>query len=194
MMHSQVQGLRYTETARLIAEMQAGKEKTVITIDGPCASGKTTLAGKLAKVFAAAVIHTDDYVIPHAEKTAERLAIPGGNCDAERLVREVLDPWKRGCPVQYRKYDCGQDRILPGQPLTENGMLIVEGCYCNLPGIRGFADLCLFMDTPEETRMVRLKERETPESLIRYYEKWIPLENAYFEAYRLPDSDCVLIS
>ena len=145
-------------------------------------------------MFAAAVIHTDDYVIPHPRKTAERLAMPGGNCEAERLVLEVLDPWKSGCPVQYRKYDCGQDRILPGQPLPESGTLIVEGCYCNLPGIRKFADLSLFMDTPEETRMARLKERETPESLKQYYEKWIPLENAYFDAYHLPDSDCVLIS
>lgn len=194
MMLSRARGLSYMEIIREIADIQAGKEKTVITIDGPCASGKTTLAGKLAEAFAAVVVHTDDYVVPHAEKTAERLAIPGGNCDAERLVREVLDPWKHGCPAQYRKYDCLQDRILPGQPLPESGTLIVEGCYCNLPDIRELADLRLFMDTPEETRMVRLKERESPESLKRYYEKWIPLENAYFEAYHLPDSDCVHIS
>ena len=194
MMPSPVQRLSFMEMARRIAEIQVGREKTVITIDGPCASGKTTFAGKLAETFAATLIHTDDYVIPHARKTAERLAIPGGNCDAERLVREVLEPWKRGSEALYRKYDCHQDRILPGLPLPESGMLIVEGCYCNLPDIWAFADLRLFMDTPEETRMVRLKERETHESLKRYFEKWIPLENAYFEAYHLPDADCVIIS
>ena len=58
----------------------------LVTIDGPCASGKTTLAEQLAEMLPAAVIHTDDYVVPHALKTAERLAIPGGNCDAERLA------------------------------------------------------------------------------------------------------------
>ena len=69
-------------------------KRLLITIDGPCACGKTTLAQKVSEILHAGVIHTDDYVIPHAQKTAERLAVPGGNCDADRLVKEVLLPWK----------------------------------------------------------------------------------------------------
>ena len=181
------------EIVRLILEKQAEHQRTVLTIDGPCASGKTTLAEKLAERFDAAVVHTDDFVIPHAQKTRERLAVPGGNCDAERLVREVIAPWKRGLPVEYRKYDCGRDCLGPVASLPEKTMLIVEGSYCNLPAIRKYADLCLFMDTPEEVRRARLRERESPESLQRFDEKWIPLENAYFMVYNLPDSVCVLV-
>ena len=47
---------------------QALTDRVLITMDGSCASGKTTLAGKLAEVFGAAVIHTDDYVIPTRRK------------------------------------------------------------------------------------------------------------------------------
>ena len=183
----------YLNIIREIAGKQHDRERLMLTIDGPCASGKTTLAQKLAEIFKAAVIHTDDFVIPHAQKTAARLAIPGGNCDAERLVNEVAAPWKRGEDVKYRRYDCGLDRLLQEEAVPESDMLILEGSYCNLPSIRKYADLCLFVDTPDSIRMRRLQKRESPESLKRYHGKWIPLENAYFEAYNLPDKDCVII-
>lgn len=177
----------------LVEEARKNTGRLLVTIDGPCASGKTTLARKLAEKENAAVIHTDDYVIPHAQKTPERLAVPGGNCDAERLAREVAAPWKRGFPVRFRRYDCREDRLLEAEELPECGILILEGSYCNLPEIRRYADMRVFMKTPEAVREQRLRERETPESLQRFRNLWIPLENAYFEAYGLPDDGCIVI-
>ncbi len=174
--------------------MKNQTKRLIISIDGPCASGKTTLARKLSEALRAPVIHTDDFVIPHAQKTADRLARPGGNCDAERLVSEVLDPFQKGEPVKYRRYDCRADRLLPEEEIPEEThILIVEGSYCNLPVLRAYADVCLFVEAPEEIRSQRLQSRETPESLRRFQEKWIPLENAYFSAYGLPDGNCVLV-
>jgi len=165
----------------------------LITIDGPCASGKTTLAGKLAEMLGAPVLHTDDFVIPHARKTTERLSIPGGNCDAERLVREVIDPWKKGLPVLYQRYDCRADRLLEPERLPDCDILILEGSYSNLPIIREHADVRIFLDTPWEIREKRLAERESAESLQRFHDLWIPLENAYFTAYGLPDDSCIVL-
>ncbi len=169
-------------------------KRLLITVDGPCASGKTTFAQKLSELLHAPVIHTDDYVVPHARKTPDRLAVPGGNCDAERLVAEVLRPFEKGEPIQFRRYDCETDRLLPEETLPEGTrILILEGCYSNLEPIRAYAGLRLFMDTPEEIRLERLRKRETPESLQVFMTKWIPLENAYLEAYGLPDKDCAII-
>ncbi len=183
----------FQQVVKMIAENKA--KRLLVTIDGPCASGKTTLARRLSEALCAPVIHTDDFVVPHARKTAERLAAPGGNCDAERLVREVLAPFQRGELVRFRRYDCRADRLLPEEELPKGTRaLILEGSYCNLPVIREFAGLRLFVDTPEEIRMERLRKRETPESLRRFREKWIPLEKAYFQAYHLPDSGCVILS
>ena len=165
-----------------------------ITIDGPCASGKTTLAAQLAEVLPAAVVHTDDYVVPYALKTADRLAVPGGNCDAERLVREVVIPWKQRRPVHIRRYDCKEDLLLPEESLPEKDVLILEGSYCNLPEIRQEADLRIFLDISREEQRARLLRRETPESLKRFDDRWLPLEEAYFSAYRLPDDGCIVIS
>ena len=44
------------DAVRKIREM----DRPLITIDGPCASGKTTLASRLAEMLDASVIHTDD--------------------------------------------------------------------------------------------------------------------------------------
>ena len=167
--------------------------RKLVTIDGPCATGKTSLADELAAVFSAFVVHTDDYVIPHAQKTAERLAVPGGNCDRERLVREVVAPWKRGEKVMLRKYDFRHDRLLPAEEVPDVRVLILEGSYCNLPEIRQYADLRFFVTASRDTREERLKKRESPQSLQMFHERWIPLEDRYFSAYALPDRDCILI-
>ncbi len=177
---------------RILGERRAG-QRMLVTLDGPCAGGKTTLASKLAEVFGAQVIHTDDFVIPHEMKTPERLRVPGGNCDASRLIEEVLDPWKRGENVRFRRYDCRQGCLCPAEILPEGDMLILEGCYSGLPAVRRYADVPLFLDTPWDVRKERLERRESRGSLKRFHDMWIPLEKVYFEAFGLPDGDCTLI-
>ena len=178
---------------RAIEEKAAEDGRVLVTLDGPCATGKTTLAGRLAAALRGEVLHTDDFVIPHRMKTPERLAIPGGNCDAERLIREVAEPFRKGLPVRYRRYDFRRDELMPEEQLPETRILILEGSYCNLPGLRERAGVHLFLQADRETREARLRERESPESLRRFHELWIPLEDAYFEAYRLPrEGDLIL--
>lgn len=171
---------------------QPSAGRLLVTIDGPCATGKTTFASRLAEVFQAAVVHTDDFVVPHARKTPERLSIPGGNCDVDRLAGEVVIPWKNGEAVQYRKYDWTADALLAPQTIPPVRILILEGSYCNLPLIREHADIRIYLDVPWKTRKARLETRESPESLKRFYDRWIPLEDAYIAAYHLPDTGCVI--
>lgn len=182
------------ELLREIMRLIRKQDHPFVTIDGPCASGKTTLAARLAEMISAAVVHTDDYVVPHAQKTANRLAVPGGNCDADRLLREVILSWKQHLPVRMRRYDCKTDLFLPEETLPNREILILEGSYSNLPEIRQQADVRIFLDITRETQEARLQQRETPESLKRFRDRWIPLEDAYFEAYRLPDEGCIVIS
>ncbi len=184
----------YMDAVCGIASWLSGRDRPLVTIDGPCASGKTTLAQKLSAVFQTAVVHTDDYVIPHAQKTTERLAIPGGNCDDERIVREIVIPWKNEAPVRYRRYDCIQDCLLPEETLPDCEVLILEGSYSNLPRIRREADVRIFLDISSEAQEARLRKREPPESLKRFHDRWIPLEDAYFTAYGLPDPGCIVIN
>ena len=181
------------DALRIITHKMETIPRVLVTLDGPCATGKTTLAEKLAARFHGAIVHTDDYVIPHDQKTPERLAVPGGNCDAERLAQEVVIPFKAGHPVLYRRYDCRNDVLLPEEQLPSVQALILEGSYCNLPVLRRHADVRLFLEAPWEVRKARLLVRESPESMQRFLDRWIPLEDAYFAAYHLPDVTCVVL-
>ena len=83
---------------------------------------------------------------------------------------------------------------MPEEKLPDDcRILILEGSYCNLPAIRKYADVRIFLTAPWETRISRLKRRESAQSLQMFHQRWIPLEDRYFEAYHLPDRECVVL-
>ena len=81
------------------------KPRLLVTIDGPCGSGKSTLADALSAALNAPIIRMDDFFLPHALKTPQRLAIPGGNVDLERLMQEVILPFAAGTHSP-RRFPC----------------------------------------------------------------------------------------
>lgn len=179
--------------SRALSLMEDMPPRCIITIDGPCGSGKSTLAAMLSQAIGAAVVHMDDFVIPHAQKTAERLARPGGNADVERLMAEVVRPWLAGDPVVFRPYLCHEDRPGEAQRLPDSPLLIIEGTYANLPDIAVHAARRLFLTISPQEQQQRLLQRVGSERLKTFNERWIPLENAYFAAFGLPDEGCVLL-
>ena len=59
----------------LIDRMQSQKPY-ILAIDGRCASGKTTLANELSQSLSCNVVHMDDFYLPFALRTPERMAQP----------------------------------------------------------------------------------------------------------------------
>ena len=164
----------------------------LIAVDGPCGSGKTTLGKQLSRLLQAPCIHMDDFHVPHAMKTAERLAKPGGNSDRERLMAEVLLPWKESCSVSYRPYDCALDQYAPVVSYPDAPVLILEGSYSHHPELAAMTDVQVFVRTSSEEQLVRLEHR-CPEKLPMFIARWIPLENAYFSAFSLPSERAIVI-
>ena len=101
----------------------------LVAIDGRCTAGKTTLAGLLQGKRSCNVVHMDDFYLPFAKRTPERMAQPGGNMDFERLLSEVLLPLKSGAEALYRPYNCHADYFLPTQPLSASIPTVIEGSY-----------------------------------------------------------------
>lgn len=165
----------------------------LIALDGPCGSGKTTLANALALRLNAPVVHMDDFCIPHTQKTLERLAIPGGNADVTRLTQEVLAPFLAGAPIVYRRYLCHEDALSAPVTLPTTPLLLLEGSYSLLPEIRQHVSLAIFLQISPALQQQRLLHRVGSARLADFNERWIPLESRYFRAFQLPDEDCLLL-
>ena len=108
---------------------------SVIALDGRAAAGKSTLAAALAETLQAAVIHMDDFFLPPALRTPQRLAQPGGNIHYERFAEEVLpaltkDEWT---PFADRIYDCGVKALHGERVIGMSEVRIVEGSYALHP-------------------------------------------------------------
>ena len=167
----------------LIQDAMAGKERILVAIDGPCASGKTTLAAELSARLSCPVIHMDHFFLRPEQRTPERLAEPGGNLDRERFAKEVLAPLREGKDVSYRPFVCstmtlGEPISIPHAPVT-----VIEGSYSCHPDLRESYDLCLFTTIDPAEQEGRLLAREGEEKLEVFKARWIPMEEAYFKAF-----------
>lgn len=173
---------------------QWDKPQLLLTIDGPCGSGKSTLAALLGSMLDAPIIHTDDFYVPIPQKTAERLAIPGGNEDIERLMDECLLPWKQNGHTTYRPYNCMQGILLDPIEVPFCHVTILEGSYSNLPPVKALADVRVYLTIDRDTQLQRLVQRGGEACLPGFLNRWIPLEEAYHKAYSLPDDGCVVLA
>ncbi len=162
-------------------------ESVRLILDGPCASGKTTLAARLSKTYDAPVIHMDDFYVPWSAKTPERLSQPGGNADWERFEQEVTIPLLQGICFEYRPF-IPQSQSL-GEPIAikPGPLVILEGAYANHVRLRRAGNLRVKLTMPLDIRLSRLQKRD-PDHYPSFLTTWIPLENLYFEQMAQDDS------
>ena len=178
---------KITETVKIqIDELLAEKDMILVAIDGKCTSGKTTLASKLAELYDCNVFHMDDFFLRPEQRTPERFAEVGGNVDYERFYKEVLLPLKTIQPFSYRPFDCKTFSLSEPVAVAPKRLNIVEGSYSHHPYFGNPYDLKIILTVDEETQQKRILER--PVFLHkRFFEEWIPMENRYFEVFRIID-------
>ncbi len=175
------------------AARQWDKTRLLIAIDGPCGSGKTTLANQLSAVLNAPCVRMDHFFLPHALKTPERLAQPGGNADLDRLLGEFMTPWLSAGCASYRPYNCHRDCLSAPVDVPVSHVTILEGSYSLHPSIARYADIRVFLQIDPEEQRRRIVSRNGLSGWARFADKWIPLERAYFDAFHLPDARCLTI-
>ena len=160
----------------------AAQERVLLAIEGGAAGGKTTLSRELSELYpGSAVFHADDFFLRPEQRTPERFAQPGGNMDRERLEAEVLAPLRRGEAAVYRPFDCGTMTLRPPVTVRPARLNIVEGAYSLHPSLEKYYDLSVFLDVTPETQRRRILSRNGAEWGQRFFERWIPLETAYFQ-------------
>lgn len=157
----------------------------IIAIDGRCGSGKSTCGRLLAEKYSGNLLHMDDFYLRKEQRTKERYQTPGENIDHER-VKETLAKWVKHEPFVYQKFD--HLTLEPGENIFmyPADLLVVEGSYSFHKDLRDFYDLKIFLDIDPALQRERLRKREG-ENFRMFQEKWIPLEELYFERLHVQD-------
>jgi len=155
----------------------------LVAIEGPSASGKTTLAARLAAVYDCNIFHMDDFFLQAHQRTPERFAEPGGNVDYERFREEVLLPLSAHRPFSYRPFSCSAMALASPVQVVSKQLSIIEGAYSMHPTLSGFYDLSVFLRIGEQAQAERILRRNGPQMQQRFLNEWIPLEKRYFEYF-----------
>lgn len=167
----------------ILTQLNQSPDVQVIAIDGRAASGKTTRAALLSAALAAPVIHMDDFFLPPALRTEERLRQPGGNVHYERFAEEVLPGLGSGEALSYRVFDCSRMDFGGTKEIPAASLRIVEGSYALHPQLGDYAQLRIFTDISPEMQMSRILQRNGEKMAEMFRTRWIPLEEQYFSAF-----------
>ena len=176
---------KYNEYASVfsnIDDLITHKSDVIIVIEGGSASGKTTFANILRDAYDCNIFHADDFFLQPEQRTRERLEEIGGNLDRERFFEEVIEPLKNKKTVLYRRFDCSKQEIGEAIMISHKRLTVVEGVYSMHPFFGKYYDLSIFLDIDPEYQKKRILRRNSKELAKRFFEEWIPLENAYFSA------------
>ena len=165
----------------------------VITLDGPAASGKTTMAEQLQTILGADVIHMDDFFLPLPLRTPERLAEAGGNVHYERFREEVLPRLRDASGFAYTRFDCSVMDYNGQRTVGSAPFRIVEGSYSGHPVFGDYADITVFSHISAEEQMARILRRNGPVMAERFRNVWIPMEETYFAAHSIREKADVCV-
>ncbi len=155
-----------------------------VGVDGRCGSGKSTLGVMLRDVYGGNLISADDFFLPKELRTTERLSAPGGNIHYERFLKE-LSPLKENQSLFYRVFDCSTMNYAETVAVLPKPVNIIEGSYCLRPDFQHLYNLKVFLTVNQAEQRRRISKRNGEDILKVFVDRWIPMEEAYFEKFQI---------
>jgi uridine kinase len=132
----------------------------LVCIDGPAGSGKTTLAGQLAGLTGAPVVHMDDLY-------------PGwrGLFDVEAEVLSLLGPLAEDLTGHYRRFDWAAGEYQETHHLDPAPLVVLEGVGSGNRAWRALITTLVWVEAPADVCLARGVERggeEQRDHLVRW--------------------------
>jgi len=181
------------ELIQKIKEQIKDGKKVVIAIDGPSASGKSTLSSALIESFDALVFHVDDYFLPEHMKKPSRISEIGVFFHYERMISEIFATIHESHIISHH-FNCSTQTLEKREPFPNKDVIIIEGVYSHHPILSSYIQFKVFMDVDEEEQERRILRRNGPKMLQRWQDEWIPLENQYFTHFDIKNQADFIIS
>lgn len=200
-MISEAQGALGTSCADLLAPLADAiravlhkKGRCVAALDGMAAAGKTTAAAQLCRLFDGSCVHMDDFFLPAALRTPQRLAQPGGNVHYERFALQVAPFLSSGREFSYEVFDCSRMAINGTRTVRAAPLVLVEGAYSLHPFFsHGLYDVRSYYSVSPQLQRTRILARNGRAGFQRFASIWIPMENAYARAYHIQETCDVVL-
>ena len=165
----------------------------VISIDGPCGGGKTTIAKEIEKEMGYNILHMDDFYLPFDKRDKNWMNIIAGHMDYDRLIENVIKPYKEKKKTNYISYDCHCDKYLHEIPIDLDKFLVIEGSYTSHPILDEYVNVKIFVDIDKDEQVKRLTKRN-PAVVDKFLSMWVPFENRYFEELKIKDNSDLVIN
>lgn len=164
----------------------------VISIDGPCGSGKTTISKEIEEKLHFNILHIDDFYLPFQKRDKNWMNIIAGHMDFDRLIDNVLRPYKERHKVNYISYDCHSDKYMQEIPIDLDRFLVIEGSYTAHPLLAKYVDLRIYIDIDKDTQIDRLTKRNI-DVVDKFLSMWVPYEYRYFAELKIKESSDLVI-
>lgn len=180
---------------RIIPVLLEARERDggVIAIDGPAASGKSTLSELLSQALDCGVIHLDDFFLPLELRNEERFSTPGNNIHKERFLEEVVPFIRSKEGFSYTRFDCSRMTLGERVTIKPSDWRIAEGSYSCHPEFNRYYDIAVFSYVDKKTQKERIIKRNGTDMAKNFFDRWIPLEEEYFKAYNIKDNADVVV-
>lgn len=137
--------------AEILARRGALPANPVVLIDGPSGAGKSTLANELVAAWPEAQLVRLDDIYPGWD---------GLDYAGEHIVDELLEPFRRGAPARWQRYDWMLQEPAEWHPMVVGRPLIIEGCGALGRRSALLADLRIWVDADDVVRKQRALARD----------------------------------
>ena len=163
--------------AAVVAALDGRHGTRWIGVDGKGATGKTTLAKRIAAALpGSVVVHIDDFARPDLQ-----------GWERDRFVHQVLKPLLAGRPGRYQRWDFDHNVGAEWHTVPTGLPVVVEGVSATDERLGVPWDFTIWVEVPYAVRLARAMERDGPERMGRWLNDWMPSEDAYEAAQRPQD-------
>lgn len=182
------------ELARVVLQRRRELGRPIVVgISGYGGSGKSTLARTLVSALPDAVrLRGDDFLDP---ARVHRRSPDWDGVERERLVEDVLRPFRDGVPGEFQRYDWDLGRLSDSEPVPRADVLVVDLVGLFHPVTLPLLDLTVWCDLDLWTATQRgiLRDRAEGNDHDRVWaEVWKPNERDFEERFAPRDIADVL--
>lgn len=161
------------------------QQNVIVGMDGPCGSGKTTLAAVLSNYFNCPTIHADDFFLPPHLRSEQRIQ-SGQNLHWEAML-PVIQQAKQSMSFTYQAYNC-QTNSYHDKTFNSSTCTIVEGSYSFVKPLFALYDITILLQIKPDKQLQRLFKRQS--NIEQFVTKWIVFEQYHLQ--QIPKCDVII--